>query len=144
MILVLDDIAGVRVAFSAVLRRMSMPHHSADCISAAQAVLPLHSWTAFVLDLELPDGNGLELLEWIRTHDAWQRIPAAIITANPWLDAADEHRVLQAGATLHVGALGTDDIETICRGLIAMGGRAPHGSDEPSSSFRSARRSRPR
>jgi hypothetical protein len=25
-----------------------------------------------------------------------------------------------------------------------MGGRAPHGSDEPSSSFRSARRSRPR
>ena len=120
MILVLDDIPGVVVAFGGVLRRMSVPHHAAGTVAEAKALLPQHAWSAFVFDLELPDGSGVDLLEWARGQTSWHHTPAAIITASILLDELIVHRIYSAGATLHCGAFTAPDIEAICRELLKV------------------------
>lgn len=122
MIFVLDDHPGVLVAFGGVLKRMAVPFGSAPSIAKAMEALPLHAWTAFIVDLELPDGSGVDLLEWIRSHTHWRHIPAAVITANILIHPEIENRIYAAGATLHCGALTRLEIEDICRGLLNMGG----------------------
>jgi len=118
MILVLDDVPGVVVAFGGVLRRMSVPYHAAGTVAEAKALLPQHHWSAFVFDLELPDGSGVDLLEWARGHEQWKHTPAAVITASILLEDLVVHRIHSAGATLHCGAFTAPDIETICRELL--------------------------
>jgi two-component system, NtrC family, response regulator PilR len=118
MILLLDDVPGVVVAFGGVLRRMSVPYHAAATVAEATALLPQHSWSAFVFDLELPDGSGIDLLEWVRSHAQWQDTPAAIITASILLDDVVVDRIYAARGTLHCGAFTGPDIETILRELM--------------------------
>jgi CheY-like chemotaxis protein len=118
MILVLDDVPGVVVAFGGVLRRMSVPYHAAGTVAEATALLPQHQWSAFVFDLELPDGSGLDLLEWARGHAQWRDTPAAVITASILLDDVVVARIYAARATLHCGAFTGPDIEAILRELM--------------------------
>ena len=119
MILLLDDVPGVVVAFGGVLRRMSVPYHPAGTVAEAMTLLPQHTWSAFVFDLELPDGSGLDLLEWARGHAQWRDTPAAIITASILLDDGVVDRIYAARATLHCGAFTGGDIEAILRDLMA-------------------------
>lgn len=119
MILLLDDVPGVVVAFGGVLRRMSVRYHAAATVAEATALLPQHSWSAFVFDLELPDGSGIDMLEWVRSHAQWQDTPAAIITASILLNDVVVDRIYAARATLHCGAFTGPDIEAILRELMA-------------------------
>ena len=118
MILVLDDVPGVIVTFGVTLRRLGIPFHGAESIAEAKALLPRHHWTGFVLDLELPDGNGVELLEWLRTQPAFCETPAVVITANILIDDSLAARVAGSRASLHCGAFTRADVEMICRKLL--------------------------
>ena len=65
------------------------------CAEDAHAALAVAPYDALVLDLGLPDGDGMELLREARTRTARQ-LPALIITARDALD--DRARGLNAGA----------------------------------------------
>jgi CheY-like chemotaxis protein len=125
MILIVDDVPGVIVAFGAALRRMAVPWQGAGSIAEASALLPQHNWTGFVLDLELPDGSGLELLESLRDQTAYAQTPAAIITASILLSDATVDRVARASASLYCGAFTPPQIEEILTRLIDGRGHAP-------------------
>lgn len=118
MILVLDDVPGVIVTFGVTLRRLGIPFHGAGSIAEAKTLLPKHHWTGFVLDLELPDGNGLDLLEWLRAQPAFGETPAVIITANILIDDSLAARVARSQASLHCGAFTRPDVERICREVL--------------------------
>jgi two-component system response regulator PilR (NtrC family) len=119
VILVLDDVPGVVVAFGGLLRRMSVPYHAAGTVAEAMALLPQHAWSAFIFDLELPDGSGIDLLEWARSHPQWHDTPTAVITASILLDDLTVLRIDATGATLHCGAFTGPDIEAILRELLS-------------------------
>lgn len=87
-------------------------------VAEAKALLPQHPWPAFAFDLELPDGSGVDLLEWARGHTSWKHTPAAVITASILLDDHTLSRIESARATLHGGVFTAPDIEAILRELM--------------------------
>ena len=47
----------------------------------------------FLIDIELPDINGLEVCKWLKTHESSQNIPVIFISGDPYLKvlAASAH-----------------------------------------------------
>lgn len=122
MILIVDDVPGVILAFAAGLRRLSVPFHSAGTLAEARAALPLHRWSGLILDIELPDGTGVEFLEELRSQSDHQHTPAIVITANLLIDNNTLARIDRARATLHCGAFTRPDIDAMCRALVGLRG----------------------
>lgn len=59
-----------------------------------QKFLTDHQYDACLTDLNLPDGNGLQLLDWINQHSPY--LPVAVLTAYGNMDIAIA--ALKAGA----------------------------------------------
>ena len=53
-----------------------------------------------VLDLNMPDVHGLEVLRFIRSHQSFRDIPVVILTTRG--DAESRQAALQAGATAYM------------------------------------------
>jgi DNA-binding NarL/FixJ family response regulator len=66
--LIIDDHAVVREGVSKLLQQQNRfsIHHSAS-IKEGRAFIALHNPDLIVLDINLPDGNGLELVRWVRS-----------------------------------------------------------------------------
>lgn len=106
------------MSFALALRRLEVPYSSAGTLAEAQALLPTHTWSAFILDLELPDGSGLDLLDALRATPAYRHTPVAIITANILICEGALLRIEMAGASLHCGVFGSRETDAICRRLL--------------------------
>lgn len=119
MILIVDDEPGVSVAFGRVLHSAGVTFQAAESLAAATAALNLGQWTGFILDIFLPDGTGIDLLEIIRLRPEHQHTPVAVITADILFDAALRKRIHAGRATLHCGAFDRTAIEGICVDIIA-------------------------
>lgn len=39
----------------------------------------------FLIDIELPDVNGLEVCKWLKSHDSSRHIPVIFISSDPYL-----------------------------------------------------------
>lgn len=118
MILIVDDMPGVVIAFGRVLQRLDVPFKSADSVAAAMAALEGDHWTGFILDLFLPDGTGVEILEVIRKHPCYRHTPAEVITADILVESDLVVRIAEAGASLNSGAFDRSAIESICSHLL--------------------------
>src|SRR6476620_7283260 len=97
-ILVVDDSKVMREMIAACLRA------DADLVltqaaSGLEAIerLSLAAFDLLVLDLNMPDIGGIEVLELVRAHDTLRALPVLIVT--PRGDDQSRERVLQAGAT---------------------------------------------
>jgi len=53
-----------------------------------------------LLDLNMPDVHGLEVLRFIRTHDIFRHVPVVILTTRG--DEAGRAAAMSAGATLYL------------------------------------------
>jgi DNA-binding response OmpR family regulator len=72
---------------------------TAENIAQARAHLSIRAPDAVVLDIMLPDGNGIDFLKELR--EAGSRVPIIMLTA--WHKNADIARGLRAGANDHLG-----------------------------------------
>jgi DNA-binding response OmpR family regulator len=45
----------------------------------------------FILDIELPDINGLEICKWVKTHEATKAIPVILMSGAPYLKVLAEN-----------------------------------------------------
>lgn len=91
-LLLIDDHPLVQVALEAALARapVAFSFSAVDSSQAAQQWLSEHQPDLVVLDIGLPDGNGLELLKYIRRHQA---LPVIIYSAQEersWMRLARE------------------------------------------------------
>jgi signal transduction histidine kinase/CheY-like chemotaxis protein len=80
-----------------------------------------------VLDILLPDRNGLEVLSDIRADGAWQSIPVIVLTAADLDSEARRSLRGQVGAILAKGLLGREDLLREVRALLD-----PHHRPRPS------------
>ncbi|UUS62261.1 MULTISPECIES: sigma-54 dependent transcriptional regulator [unclassified Acinetobacter] len=76
------------------LSRMGVKTHVAHRLDEAKKALSTYSYDACLTDLNLPDGNGLQLLDWMNEH--CPSLPVAVLTAYGNMDIAIA--ALKAGA----------------------------------------------
>ncbi len=122
--LVVDDEPDIRELLAITLERMNIETHTCPDVASARAQLQKQDYQLCLTDMRLPDGNGLELLEWLQGEGS--SMPCAVITAHGNVETAV--RALKLGAFDFISK--PLDLEAL-RKLIATALKLP--SDEQSS-----------
>lgn len=94
VVLVIDDEPDIRELLAITLRRMGIRVVEAESLARARALLREETCHLVLTDMKLPDGNGLDLVDFIQEHHA--HLPVAVITAHGNMEAAI--RALKNGA----------------------------------------------
>ncbi len=94
LVLLVDDEEDLCTLMQMSLTRMGIRTHIAHRLEDAKKCLSNHQYDACLTDLNLPDGNGLQLLEWISQR--CPTLPVAVLTAYGNMDIAIA--ALKAGA----------------------------------------------
>jgi len=92
--LIIDDEPDIRELLSITLERMNLEVTTADTLATAIAALRSGTFALCLTDMKLPDGDGLDIVEWIQKHKP--QIPVAVITAHGNVETAV--RALKLGA----------------------------------------------
>ena len=94
LVLFVDDEEDLCTLMQMMLSRMGIETHVAYRLSQARKMLSEHQYDVCFTDLNLPDGNGLELVEEISQQ--YPQLPVAVLTAYGNMDIAIA--ALKAGA----------------------------------------------
>jgi two-component system response regulator PilR (NtrC family) len=92
--LIVDDEPDIRELLEITLSRMKLETQAAANLQDAKSLLAQQRFDLCLTDMRLPDGNGIELVQYIQEHHP--RLPVAMITAYGSMDAAI--KALKAGA----------------------------------------------
>src|SRR5476649_2114514 len=94
VVLIVDDEPDLLELVSLTLSRMQLETRTAPNIAAARRLLQTQHFDLCLTDMRLPDGNGLDLVDWIQKNHA--SLPVAVITAHGNVESAV--RALKLGA----------------------------------------------
>jgi two-component system, NtrC family, response regulator PilR len=92
--LIVDDEPDIRELLEITLSRMQIDARSADSLASAHAWLRREKFQLCLTDMNLPDGNGISLVQTIQKE--YPSLPVAVITAYGSMEAAVAS--LKAGA----------------------------------------------
>lgn len=92
--LIIDDEPDIRELLEITLGRMQIDTQSAAGVTEAKQLLTHNRYDLCLTDMRLPDGNGLEIVEFIQQSQP--KLPVAVITAHGSIDTAIES--MKAGA----------------------------------------------
>ena len=84
--LIVDDETDIRELLVMTLERMDIETYSASCVEEAKALLKIRPYALCLTDMQMPDGTGLNLLNYINEFHAG--LPVAVITAHASADNA--------------------------------------------------------
>ena len=84
--LVIDDEPDIRELLSLTLNRMRIDTHVAADLATARQELTKTAFDLCLTDMRLPDGDGLDLVDWMQTHAPG--VPVAVITAHGNIETA--------------------------------------------------------
>src|SRR5260221_6705178 len=93
-VLVVDDEPDLCELLSITLQRMDLNPRTANSVADAQRLLKTEHFDLCLTDMQLPDGDGLELVKWIQQYSP--NVPVAVITAHGNMEPAV--RALKLGA----------------------------------------------
>jgi two-component system response regulator PilR (NtrC family) len=93
-VLVVDDEPDICELLSITLQRMDLSPRTAGTVAAAQRLLKTEQFELCLTDMQLPDGDGLDLVKWIQQYSP--NVPVAVITAHGNMETAV--RALKIGA----------------------------------------------
>ena len=84
--LVIDDEPDICELLALTLGRMDVQTETAMDVAGAKALLGKHDFDICLTDMRLPDGDGLELVEWMQSNASG--VPVAVITAHGNVETA--------------------------------------------------------
>src|SRR5580692_10736930 len=100
-VLVVDDSLTVRMDLTEALSAAGLVVDSCATVAEARKKLREESFSVAILDVVLPDGDGVELLREIRTSPA--TVPLAVMLLSTEAEVGDRIRGLSTGADDYVG-----------------------------------------
>jgi two-component system, chemotaxis family, chemotaxis protein CheY len=97
-VLIVDDSKLMRDMVAACLRPLGAVEFefAATGLEAIER-LSLAAFELVILDLNMPDVGGLEVIEFVRSQDHLKRLPILVVTTRG--DDTSKHRVIDAGAS---------------------------------------------
>jgi two-component system response regulator PilR (NtrC family) len=93
-VLIVDDEPDLCELLSITLQRMDLNPRTANSVGVAQRMLKSEKFSLCLTDMQLPDGDGLDLVKWIQQYSS--DVPVAVITAHGNMETAV--RALKLGA----------------------------------------------
>ena len=84
--LIIDDEPDICELLTLTLGRMNVLTDTAQDVASAKSLLESKSYDLCLTDMRLPDGDGLDLVEWMQSHAA--SVPVAVITAHGNVETA--------------------------------------------------------
>ena len=101
-ILVVDDSPTIRRMVKASLAPLPGPIEFIEAASGLDAIerLALADVDLIMLDLNMPDMHGLEVLGFVRSHQKYRGVPVIVLTTRG--DEASREAALQAGASAYL------------------------------------------
>jgi two-component system response regulator PilR (NtrC family) len=121
-VLIVDDEADICELIEITLMRMDIASQSALNITDAKILLDTEHFDLCLTDMRLPDGNGIELVEYVQKN--YSDLPIAVITAHGNMESAV--KALKAGAFDFVSK--PVDIQ-ILRSLVSAATTLPEKTD---------------
>jgi two-component system response regulator PilR (NtrC family) len=120
--LVVDDEPHICELLAITLERMDISTRSCGTVATAKQALSDAAYDLCLTDMRLPDGDGLELVEWIQREAPGT--PVAVITAHGSVEAAV--RALKLGAFDFVSKpLDLNDLRKLVTAALKLKGVAP-------------------
>ena len=93
-VLIVDDEPDLCELLSITLQRMALSPRIAHNVADAQRLLKTEAFDLCLTDMQLPDDDGLTLVDWMQSHTP--QVPVAVITAHGNMETAV--RALKLGA----------------------------------------------
>ena len=101
-ILIVDDSPTIRRMVKASLAALSGPCEFVEAASGLEAIerLALGPIELMVLDLNMPDMHGMEVIDFVRSHHAYRNIPIVVLTTKG--EESSRSEALAAGANRYL------------------------------------------
>ena len=116
--LVIDDEPDICELLNLTLDRMDINTETATDVRSAKEKFAKHKFDLCLTDMRLPDGNGLELVEWMQTNASG--VPVAVITAHGNIETAVQ--ALKLGAFDFISKpLDLQNLRNIVRSALKLG-----------------------
>lgn len=120
-ILIVEDSATTRSLIRAVIEEMGEDFftHEASTGFEALKMLPQERFDLIITDINMPDINGLELTNFIKTSSQYKHIPVIIITTES--SDEDKKKGLGLGAKAYITKpFKYDELQDIIRGTLGL------------------------
>ena len=122
--LVVDDEPDICELLSLTLGRMDIDTVTAADVTSAKNNLEVQDFDLCLTDMRLPDGDGLQLVEWMQAHAAG--VPVAVITAHGNVETAVQ--ALKLGAFDFVSKpLDINNLRNIVESALKLSPKEPEG-----------------
>ncbi len=116
--LVIDDEPDICELLNLTLDRMDIDTETATDVRTAKEKFANHKFDLCLTDMRLPDGDGLELVEWMQTNASG--VPVAVITAHGNIETAVQ--ALKLGAFDFISKpLDLQNLRNIVRSALKLG-----------------------
>lgn len=80
-VLIVDDDEELRDVMQIFFKKMNYAVHAAANAESARKWLSSNSPNLILLDIMMPDGNGLDLCRWIRSQPKFREVPVLVASA---------------------------------------------------------------
>jgi CheY-like chemotaxis protein len=132
-VLIVDDDAITSETFAHSLRLHGFDTHTAANGDEALRVASSRPLDAIITDLHMPATDGLGFLRRLREQPALEAVPVALVTADVFLNEADEATIRSLGATIRYKPLWIEDVLELTLQLCGEPRRhpdPPHGRQQ--------------
>ncbi len=101
-VLVVEDSVTTRTMIRAVIEDMGEDFNTLEASTGFEALkmLPQESFDLIITDINMPDVNGLELINFVKTNPNYRHIPMVIVTTER--SNEDKERGMALGASAYV------------------------------------------
>jgi len=127
-ILIVEDSPTMRALLVSALEDLEGSPKISEVESGFEALrqLPRESYDLILTDINMPDINGLELVSFVKTNEAYRSIPLIIVSTEG--SDRDRDKGMSLGADAYVAKpFDPEDLRQLVRDLLSRSSRAGQG-----------------
>ena len=124
-ILIVEDSPTMRALLNSALEGLEVPVKITEASSGFEALrcLPREAFDLIVTDINMPDINGLELVSFAKSNDAYRSIPLFIVSTEG--SERDREKGLELGADAYlVKPFEPENLREVVLDLLARGAQS--------------------